>query len=232
MPTSLHIHPVLCLLVAAALSGCAITGKPSPTRTTASDFPPIGQRIKAEVGASLIVQENVVEREGILFLSDTRYSCESPTPYEIQKGTFFEKRISSDSSYAYCGAAPMTALMGNRVVHQFCLRRRASGSWGHTGSMSGCGSELPVKEGWHSVIHPDNFQRKLVYNGKSGNSLFISYREFVSDMARPAFTQDLTFDLAESDVFGFQGARIKVYQATNTQIDYELLKNFPDREAN
>ena len=47
---------------------------------------------------------------------------------------------------------------------------------------------------------------------------------FSDDMARPAFTQDLTYDLADGDEIGFRGARIKVLKATNTAITYVVLK--------
>jgi len=45
-------------------------------------------------------------------------------------------------------------------------------------------------------------------------------------MARPAYQQDLQYDLAESSVIGFKGIRMEVLQASNTNIKYKLLSNF------
>lgn len=68
------------------------------------------------------------------------------------------------------------------------------------------------------------FRKDFMYNGRVGNSLKFTYREFVNDLARPAFTQDLQYDLTESDIIGFRDARIKITDATNTSLKYKVLK--------
>jgi hypothetical protein len=73
---------------------------------------------------------------------------------------------------------------------------------------------------------PANFRQQLIYQGRSGSSLKLSYREFTGDLARPAFSQDLTFDLSDGAVIGAKGARVEVLEATNTSIRYRLLQPF------
>ena len=76
------------------------------------------------------------------------------------------------------------------------------------------------------VTGKEYFKQEFIYNGKIGNGLKFIYREFVDDTARPAFTQDLQYDLTESDIIGFKGLRIKIINATNTKIEYVVLNNF------
>mgnify|MGYP001043013533 CR=1 FL=1 len=52
------------------------------------------------------------------------------------------------------------------------------------------------------------------------------YREYINDMARPAFNQELQYDLNESNIIGFKGLRIEVILATNTKIEYKVLSSF------
>lgn len=70
------------------------------------------------------------------------------------------------------------------------------------------------------------FKKELVFNGKTGNSLKFMYREYVEDLARPAFTQELQYDLAEGSIIGIKGLRIEVIRATNISIEYKILKTF------
>lgn len=70
-----------------------------------------------------------------------------------------------------------------------------------------------------------SFKRELVYTGKSGNTISILYREYMNDMARPAFTQQLSYDLSDGNTIGFKDARFEVIKATNTGIEYRVLKN-------
>lgn len=73
--------------------------------------------------------------------------------------------------------------------------------------------------------HKENFKRELIYTGVSKNVISIVYREFQNDLARPAFMQELKYDLGEGKVIGFKGARFQVLKATNTGIEYKVLKH-------
>ncbi len=70
------------------------------------------------------------------------------------------------------------------------------------------------------------FKQEFIFNGKVGNSLKFIYREYINDMARPAFNQDLQYDINESNIVGFKGLRIEVINATNTLIEYKILSSF------
>jgi hypothetical protein len=67
------------------------------------------------------------------------------------------------------------------------------------------------------------FQRELVYSGSTQATLSLLYREFKDNLARPAFTQDLKYDIARGSVIGFNGARFEVIEAGNTAIKYRVL---------
>jgi hypothetical protein len=71
-----------------------------------------------------------------------------------------------------------------------------------------------------------DFQQTLIYTGREGNIIRASYREFSGNLARPAFTVDVTYDLNDSDIIAFRGARLQILEATNTSITYKVLSNF------
>ncbi|MFZ6721191.1 hypothetical protein [Undibacterium sp. Ji49W] len=69
-------------------------------------------------------------------------------------------------------------------------------------------------------------QQTLFYNGKIGNRITLAYREFFNDNARPAYNNEVTYDLGESSILGYKGARIEIIKATNTEITYKILSGF------
>ena len=71
----------------------------------------------------------------------------------------------------------------------------------------------------------DSFKRELVYSGISQKTISILYREFINDMARPAFSQELKYDLSQGEAIGFKGARFQVIKANNIEIGYKVLKH-------
>ncbi len=72
------------------------------------------------------------------------------------------------------------------------------------------------------------FKKELVYQGVSDGKVSIAYREFSNDMARPAYSQNVDYDLdsSESTVIGFKGARIKVMKASGIFIEYQVVNGF------
>jgi hypothetical protein len=72
----------------------------------------------------------------------------------------------------------------------------------------------------------DNFQQTLIYSGRVGDRVRISYREFAGSLARPAFSNDVDYDLSVSNVIAYRGAQIRIVSADNSQITYEVLRNF------
>ena len=78
----------------------------------------------------------------------------------------------------------------------------------------------------HQAYARDAFQQTLIYSGKVGDKINIGYREFSSDYARPAFNNDVEYDLSESNVIGYKGARLEILEATNESITFKLIRNF------
>ena len=66
------------------------------------------------------------------------------------------------------------------------------------------------------------FKQELIYLGRSGDELSFKYREYSGNLARPAFSADLTYDLSKSQTIGYRGARIEVIDAGNQQIRYRV----------
>lgn len=77
-----------------------------------------------------------------------------------------------------------------------------------------------------TVKEKEYFKQEFIYNGRIGNALKFIYREYINDYSRPAFTQDLQYDLSESEIIGFRGLRIQIIDASNTKIKYKVLNYF------
>jgi len=77
-----------------------------------------------------------------------------------------------------------------------------------------------------ALVGMDSFQQTLLYSGRVGEKINISYREFSGSMARPAFSNDVEYDLSASDEIAYKGAKLRVIEATNSSITYEVIKNF------
>lgn len=74
----------------------------------------------------------------------------------------------------------------------------------------------------------DSFKYQALYQGRIGNKIKISFREFSADMMRPAFTQDIEYELDKNGeaIIGFKGLRVKVKKATNMDITYSVIQDY------
>lgn len=70
----------------------------------------------------------------------------------------------------------------------------------------------------------ESFRRELLYSGVAQGTISLEYREFINDMARPAFSQTLRYDLNEGRTIGFRGARFEILDANNVSVRYRVLR--------
>ncbi len=62
-------------------------------------------------------------------------------------------------------------------------------------------------------VESDSFRQELIYNGRDDNEVRFLYRELTEDLLRPAFTQEVQYDLEQSDVIGFKGGLPENHQS-------------------
>jgi hypothetical protein len=75
-------------------------------------------------------------------------------------------------------------------------------------------------------LNSPTYIQEFIYNGRVDNALKFVYREFSGDYIKPAFTQEVQYDLNQSNIIGFKSLRIKILNATNTELKYVLENNF------
>ena len=65
---------------------------------------------------------------------------------------------------------------------------------------------------------------EIVYNGISGDTIQLLYREYSADnLAKPAFFQNLQYDLSKDMNIVFKEHRFLIKEASNNQIQFKLL---------
>lgn len=86
---------------------------------------------------------------------------------------------------------------------------------------------LNSPDGWavETRNSQDYVRKELIYAGRSGQTIEISYREYRGGLAAPAFFQNLKYDLTESRIIRFQRFKIDVITADNQTITYKILSD-------
>ncbi|MDB4873329.1 MAG: putative lipoprotein [Gemmatimonadales bacterium] len=73
----------------------------------------------------------------------------------------------------------------------------------------------------------DSKKIELLYQGYAGKTVKLSYREYINDMARPAFFQDVAYEIDSFPAeISFKNAKIRVVSAGNSGINYIVLSSF------
>ena len=85
----------------------------------------------------------------------------------------------------------------------------------------------PVRYVPSEIILPtatQNFRQVVTYLGAANNTLRLSYREFMNDMARPAFTEEYTFPLAATfpQPIAFKDVKLTVTGVDGAGLHYRV----------
>ena len=76
------------------------------------------------------------------------------------------------------------------------------------------------------IYQENTFQQSIEYAGRDDDNLKFTYSEFTDGFARQAFTREFQIDYSKGDVAAYKGAIIKIHDATNVNIVYEVIRNF------
>lgn len=176
--------------------------------------PEVGSISEREVGDTLVAAEIARHEPGVQLTNGPQ--IKGPIGSRIVYSSTELRGRQGRNGTLFCAPAMMYPKLSFPVeIPQHCLTE---------GGLQKAGAQFTPVE--ITMIDAANFRQELIYQGRSGTSIRISYREFSGDLARPAFTQDLTFDISEDRVIGAKGARVEILDATNTSVRYRLLQPF------
>ena len=66
------------------------------------------------------------------------------------------------------------------------------------------------------------FRAQMIYSGLTGNTVRTAYREFTGDFIRPAFTQELQYNLSQDSTIAYKSIKIQILEASNSQLRYRV----------
>jgi hypothetical protein len=70
-----------------------------------------------------------------------------------------------------------------------------------------------------------SFEFEILYTGKDGETVTMTYREYLDGMQRADYSQDLSYNIAEQDTIRFRSIQIQVKEATNSSIRYKIIED-------
>jgi len=208
-------------------AGCAVPKyNYFPARTEISE-PPLGIVNVAQVGDNMLRQGHYTEHEALFLFTDASFGW----AYTARQGYYLKKGEDEDSEFFLPSNEPeggqiiKAALADNwqsvqayKQEQRLCIVTIFNV---HT-----CQSNIAYERRKRPVLQSDSFQQTLIYSGKVGNKINVGYREFSNNLARPAFNNAVEYDLTDSKIIGYRGARIEVIEATNEFIRYKVIQNF------
>jgi hypothetical protein len=228
------------VLVIMSIQGCATTSEnlkrtytPTYYSPSISDYPAIGEIKTVEVGESLVSKdkqttipaidiEQVIEHQAENIGTEFKLTALPGRYVEKGKdgfGKYYQaiegKMLENGRPLSSCGIYVTDSDL--QKTEFYCLTStNAPLSYPKDG--------IPFTKSLHQTRDELSFKKELVYTGISKNVISILYKEFKDDMARPAFSQDLKYDLSESKTVGYRGARFEIIKATNQGLTYKTLK--------
>jgi len=224
--------PITLISTALVLTACATPSYNYTPEVKNISRPEIGVETTASVGDIMLVQGNISNQDGIQMSNNQKisgYSFSSgfyPKTGDDDKGVYYSFVPSQSGQPTASGLGtmkkniivdPLKSLMVDKGSSKVCavtvLNLRA------------CKSNIEYLETNRTNENINSFQQTLIYSGRIGNKINIGYREFSGNSARPAFNNDVEYDLADS-VIAYKGAELEISDADNRSITYIVKKNF------
>ena len=162
----------------------------------------IGKGIKYKI----IAETNSEKGKGLLIKR-----TDIPIDINIKDGTPIS--INEDGSIQHGFVSIQTSISGQSVINASVW---SQGEWPQ--------GQLFEKDKSNEITLAD-FKFTITYLGKDNDAIRLKYMEYTNDMARPAFSNDITWDLKESDVMSYKSIKARIISATNNQIKLVVLED-------
>lgn len=214
------LKKTLSVVAAFSLAGCAVNYTPSAPEMQMVDHPTVGEAVVARVGDEMLTK-GVLVREDVV---DLKKPVDGVL-YDIRSGTYpklgdkGEEQFFDPSGIIKSALADSVQLLSVKKpdAKQVCVVTVYS-------ARACYDAEFEIRK--RTTAREASFQQTLIYSGKVGDKINIGYREFSSNTARPAFNNDVEYDLSSSSRIGYKGAEIEVIKADNTGITYKVISTF------
>jgi hypothetical protein len=217
----------------AALVGCATPVYNYVPISTEISEPPLDFVSVAHVGDILVRQGRYIEKDAILL--NEAVSVGLLSTYTLARGYYVKQGEDADTEFYLPsnrdGGRIEKSLLADvpkivqayKSIQKICVVT--------VFNVPACKNDAPFSRVKQQTESRDSFQQALIYSGRVGNKIRIGYREFSSDMARPAFNNEAEYDLSDSKIIGYKNAKIEIIEATNESIKYKVLRNFNSANA-
>jgi hypothetical protein len=194
--------------------------------------PEMGVINSTELGESLLKREILTYRRGINLKEDINVSFLG-SKYTIFKGTYLaNNKKNKKNEIELTPVIDQSNFLGRSISIALFLNTTTNeiSKVIYNNAKLKIKNEKPLIYPIEEVILKTDplLVKDLIYNGRSAEVIKLTYREYINDLARPSFTQDVQYDLKDGNEIGFKGARIEVINATNLKIEYKVLSPFKD----
>lgn len=216
-------------LLGFVLTACSTVKYNYVVETKQISYPDLNFVTKTFIGDDMVRQGTVASRDVIYFPQTTVVS--RGVDYTIHAGEY--PKVGEDQKYLFFGLNELNSgvtvgkstfadipvgIRTSKKDNDLCIVTVSGGSI--------CKSDASFSYQKKNVTYQNAFQQILIYNGKVGNKINIGYKEFNNDFARPAFSNNVEYDLSESKVIRYKGAKLEIIKATNQFIEYKVYSNF------
>ncbi len=190
--------------------------------------PPLSTVVTVSVGDTMVKQGNYSEKEAIRL--DQAVKINSLT-YTLTPGLYIKQGQSADGNFYFPNNASGGGMVEKTILadpYQAVYLKNDDKTICVVTvfNVRTCQTGVAVKHVKVPEYAENSFQQTLLYLGRSGDKINIGYREFSGNSARPAFNNDVEYDLKISDQIAYKGAKIRVIEANNESIKFTVISNF------
>ena len=190
---------VIFLLSLLMLGGCAKPDYNYQPLTVELSEPPIEDVSKAYVGERML-EQGKYKKHMAIYVED---KIDVGWAYDLMPGYYLKQGEDEDTETYHPGkgndggsiqkaalADPWSAVMIYKEKNKICVVTVFNALQ--------CEKTSQFERSAKPIFTKNSFQRTLIYNGKIGDKVNIGYREFSNNLARPAFSNNVEYDLSSS----------------------------------
>ncbi|MGG4662427.1 hypothetical protein [Providencia vermicola] len=212
-----------------ALSGCAVTEYNYTPDSHKISEPKVGSVNRSTIGQSLVREGEISELSAIKVLNpiqiDLAYKIIPGVFKKVgssNKGDFYmpTQTIDSGSVVVEALGQPWSSILIKKgsAPDEICIVTDVN--------VAVCSDKAKIEYLKLNNSDGNSFEQALIFNGVNDQIVDISYRKIGSNIENQGFSNNIQYNLKESNIISYENVKLKIISSSNDSLTYEVISNF------
>jgi len=194
-------------------------------------YPELNKEEVCIIGNSLVLNKNIIKKEALKIINIPDFKV-GMRQHDMFNGVVLPVQQSEGDEYYYYNETGKEYIFGliinkeNNFIRAFVTNN--TDTFFGLNNVRKKADKYNIEYEYTEVYSNDCntcYSYEFIYNGKNGNNVKFIYKEYIRDLARSSFFQEVEYDISDNKIIKYKNMEIEILEAKPSEVKYKVLRH-------